>query len=168
MAEIYGSRFTSAYGAAANATWGKGLAGLSGAQVAAGLRACLTSADPWPPTLPQFRAMCLGIPEFAEVRAELDRSTAGRAPSAFARLAYSHLDAYRWRHADVEKADRLLREAYDAARKHVMEGGALPEEPVALLQQQEKPEPKPADPKVVEEALSKLASILGEVYDEQA
>ena len=42
---------------------GAGAAWRSGPQLAAGLSACIASADPWPPTLPDFRARCLGIPD---------------------------------------------------------------------------------------------------------
>ena len=75
MAEVYGQKWTSAFGVdattGAGATWAKGLAGISAAQIGAGIAAAMSSADPWPPSLPQFRALCLGIPDFAVVQYEL-------------------------------------------------------------------------------------------------
>lgn len=138
MAEIYGHRWTSAYGedagASAGQTWARGLALLSPTQIAAGLEAVLASADDWPPTLPAFRAACFGLPAFATVRAELVALNSRRSP--FARLVWSLLDTHRWRSVDADRGDRLLREAYDLAREHVMRGGELPPEPVAEIEQQ--------------------------------
>ena len=66
MAEVYGTRWTSAYGdnpdAGAGPTWAKGLAGVEPRQLAAGLSASIASADPWPPTLPEFVALCRQAP----------------------------------------------------------------------------------------------------------
>lgn len=70
MAEMYGHRWTSSYGTEdANGTWRKGLAGLTPQQIGAGLVACLKrrprdGEDDWPPTLNEFRAMCLPRKEF--------------------------------------------------------------------------------------------------------
>ncbi|MFA4660196.1 hypothetical protein P2A10_17530, partial [Xanthomonas perforans] len=75
MAEIYGTRWTSGFGAdpstGAGSTWAKGLAGVTAQQLGAGLTACIAAADPWPPTLPEFRARCLGVPSLAQVSNEL-------------------------------------------------------------------------------------------------
>ena len=84
MVEMYGHRWSTSFGdnprATAGATWGRGLAGLDVEQIAAGIAACMASADPWPPTLSEFRAMCLQIPSMAAVRADLARTNAERAP----------------------------------------------------------------------------------------
>ncbi|MNN21913.1 hypothetical protein D3C81_1352500 [compost metagenome] len=134
MAEIYGHRWTSSFGEnpdnGAALTWAKGLAGVTPAQLAEGLMACLASADPWPPTLPEFRARCLGVPALAQVQLEL-RSPENR--SAFTILVWSCIDAYRFRHASTEKSDRLIRDAYETARERVMRGGKLPTVPAAAL-----------------------------------
>lgn len=124
MAEVYGHRWTSAYGedpeTGAGETWAKGLSGVSPKQMAAGLSSCVASADPWPPTLPEFRARCLGIPALAAVRLDIAKA------QPFTQLVWQHLDGYRYSQAPAEQADRLLREAYELAREHVMRGGALP------------------------------------------
>jgi hypothetical protein len=164
MAEIYGHRWTSAYGddagKGAGVTWAKGLAGITAEQMKTGVESVLVAADPWPPSLPEFRAMCLAVPSLAAIRAE---QRANGKPSAFMRLLHQHLDHYRMRHADADKADRMFREAYETAREHVMRGGALPPEPVAYIGPAEDDQPvKPAAPEVVAEVASKLKAVLGE------
>lgn len=62
MSEIYGHRWVSSFGAAPSDTWARGLAGFTGEKLARGLNACMASCDPWPPTLTQFRDLCLTIP----------------------------------------------------------------------------------------------------------
>lgn len=69
MGHLYGHRWTATFGESAMfngdlsdvaRTWASGLAGVTGEQIAVGLKACSESADGWPPTLPEFRAACLG------------------------------------------------------------------------------------------------------------
>lgn len=59
MAMIYGHRWTSSYGDKDDGTWLAGLADVAPEQIGAGLEKCRTNGQPWPPTLPEFRAMCL-------------------------------------------------------------------------------------------------------------
>jgi len=138
MAAIYGHKWTSAFGDSpfndqgvmtiAGDTWQRGLTGISESAIAKGLQAALTSADGWPPTLPAFRALCFDIPAFSVVR----REACGINRSGFTTVALSFLDLYRWKHTDQDKADRLLREAYEEAVVYVVEGGELPEPTLAL------------------------------------
>lgn len=132
MTEIYGHKWTSAYGDEAGpegaaGTWAKGLAGVTVEQVAEGITACLVSADPWPPTLPEFRAMCLGIPTFAAVSADKAKV------SGFTRLVWQNMDGHNYSLASTDKAEKMLRAAYEIAREHVMKGGDLPPPAVAEL-----------------------------------
>lgn len=158
MGTAYGHRWTSAYGddsrAAAGRVWATALADMSRDQVDAGLRACLTSADPWPPTLPEFRAKCLGIPTLAEVRLD----TARRAP--FGALVWRYLDGYAYRQANAERAERMLREAYELARTARMQGLPMPE-PVAAQVAHGKRKPKLADPETVKRETAKIYQLLG-------
>lgn len=164
MAEIYGHRWTSAYGETADdcgagETWAKGLAGVTGEQLGEGLKACVASADPWPPTLPEFRARCLGIPPLAQVRLELRGSSRSR--SRFTLQVWQSIDSYRFKQASSEQSDRLLRDAYELAREHVMRGGELPELPVAAIGgTEEKTAVRRKDPKVREESCAKIREIL--------
>lgn len=57
MCRIYGHKWTSAYGETDDGTWLKGMSDITPEQVAHGLTECLKRQDPWPPTLPEFRAM---------------------------------------------------------------------------------------------------------------
>lgn len=162
MAEIYGHRWTSAYGddseGGAALTWAKGLAGLSPQQIGDGVTAALASADPWPPTLPEFRRMCFDIPTLAQVRYEVRPGQDATSP--FARLVWSYLDSYQFRNVHQDKADRILAEAYELAVEHVMRGGELPEPSVALAPPVE-PKPVPARPEVVAEAIANLRKLYG-------
>jgi len=69
MGEIYGHKWVSGYGevlvstgdlSQTAETWLIGLSGVTGEQFASGLEVCVTSGAAWPPTLPEFREMCLG------------------------------------------------------------------------------------------------------------
>lgn len=58
MTELYGHKFTSAYGDEPNDTWARALSHATGRQIANGLQACFKREDNWPPTLPEFVEMC--------------------------------------------------------------------------------------------------------------
>lgn len=164
MGAIYGHRWSSAYGEDATAqgeageVWAKGLAGLTARQIGDGISAAMASADPWPPTLPEFRAMCLGIPSFATVAHQITRPAPEQ--SRFVRLVWQRIDGWRFGQAASQEAERMLRGAYEIAREHVMRGGALPEPSVAI----EPPAPrkvKPASPEVAKAAMDKIAAAIG-------
>lgn len=62
MAAIYGHRWNSSYGMIGESgyeTWRAGLGDLTPSQVRKAVGACVQRNDGWPPTLPEFRAMCL-------------------------------------------------------------------------------------------------------------
>jgi hypothetical protein len=166
MTAIYGHKWTAAYGercdddvgalTTAGDTWQRGLAGVDERRIGTGLNACLMSADPWPPTLPAFRSMCLSIPTLAVVKLGLRTNRTG-----FNRLVWQNLDSHLLRQATAERADYMIRDAYELAREHVMSGGALPE--VAGIIEAAKPEsPKPASPEFVAEHLRKVAEVLAD------
>ena len=65
MAEIYGNQWTSQHGNEdTNNTWAKGLQDITPKMLAGGLMRCLmrSSRNAWPPTLPEFRNLCLDLP----------------------------------------------------------------------------------------------------------
>lgn len=167
MAEIYGHKWTSAYGdnpdEGAAKTWAKGLGDLSTKQIAAGVERLLTSADEWPPALPRFRAICFGIPSLAAVK--LDLKKGAKAPSPFARMVWSNVDSFRYRNATAEAADFLLKDAYEIAREAVMSGAPLPGEPVGTLDAPKPEKPVPASPETAKAHLAEIQKILG-VVDE--
>lgn len=141
MAAIYGYRWTSAYGESCEDdagkltipgdTWHRGLADVGEKRIGTGLNACILATDPWPPTLPAFRSMCFSIPSFASAKHELRNGSGMRPP--FCRQMWNFVDDYRFARADVDKADRMLRESYDLACEYVMSGMDLPPEPAALI-----------------------------------
>ncbi|MCP5158509.1 MAG: hypothetical protein H6975_03675 [Gammaproteobacteria bacterium] len=64
---VYGHRWETGYGPALNdqgeltdaaKTWGRALAGFGPDELARGLRGCVERGDGWPPTLPEFIALC--------------------------------------------------------------------------------------------------------------
>lgn len=129
MAAIYGQPWLDSYGDSEGTgarAWSRGLAGLTAQQVAAGVDACAVSADPSPPTLPEFRARCLGVLSLAEVENEL-RGTTPR--SYFTCLVLQLLDRDAHQRAKPTRRAQLLRHAYDQARSHCMRA------PRALAQQ---------------------------------
>ena len=64
MTEMYGHRWTGSFGVTADQShaWAATLGGLTGQQIAIGLGALAVTQDPqlkkWPPSAPEFRAMC--------------------------------------------------------------------------------------------------------------
>jgi hypothetical protein len=68
MNHIYPHKWASACGEAATdgkgeltevaSTWARGLFGLQGKELAAGLERCVNIPDGWPPSLPKFKALC--------------------------------------------------------------------------------------------------------------
>lgn len=148
MVDVYGHKWTSAFGVdpqtGSGSTWARGLAGMNARQLGAGIDAAIASADPWPPSLPEFRGMCLSIPSLGEVRHELHADAAVRTP--FTVLVWQGIDSYAFRLASREQADRMIRDAYELAREHVMCGGELPGQVAGELAEPEKPEIKMADP----------------------
>ena len=62
MQRVYGAKWASQYGDTDDGTWTTALAEFSEAEVFAGIQACIDSGDEWPPSLPQFRALCRPAP----------------------------------------------------------------------------------------------------------
>lgn len=158
MLAMYGNAWASQYGerpAGVTArTWAAILSGLSDHQVSLGLKSCMSKGAKFPPTAPEFRAKCFGIPELAEVRRDM------RKPSPFGRLVWSFLDSYAYGHASTRDADRLLREAYQLACQHVLRGGELPAENQAQISQAPAVY-EPASPDVVRRHLLTISAMLG-------
>lgn len=138
MAAMYGHTWASQYGTqpegTAADTWAAALAGLTGPQIAEGLRACVVEGEEFPPNAPRFRAMCCGIPSLARVRLEFTQGDAERSP--FTRSVWMLIDGYAYRHASARDSDRMLRDAYELAREQAMRGVALPEASKAVGHEQ--------------------------------
>lgn len=169
MAEIYGHRWNSSFGedasVGAGVTWARGLVGLTAGQIAQGIEAAVASSDPWPPTLPAFRALCLGIPSLAAVRADLRSDRLERMP--FTRMVWQHVDGYAYKRADADRADRMLREAYDHTRDAVMRGAPICAPVIASLRAPAAPPRTAAAPEVAKRHLDELAEALGQPTDQE-
>ena len=155
---MFGHTWTSGYGPKPHGiggdTWAAALGGISGAQLAEGLRATLMLGGEFPPSAPKFRSLCFGIPSIANIRAEFADRNAERTP--FATLVWSKLDAHRYRTVDADKAGYMLREAYELARDHVMRGGPLPDAPAGLIAAPVAEVRKPAPPEVAAAYMAEL------------
>jgi hypothetical protein len=169
MVAIYGPRWVSAMGVSplaadgsvtvAGETWSEGLADLTGDQFAKGLRSCLSSGDGWPPTLPEFRLACIGVPSIGEVRQNLrDRFEAYQ---PFTLMVYRRIDYWNYVRADMRQAERMLAEAYEEARAAVLRGEPLPEKPQLVTH--EPAPPAPSDPEVGRRAIAEIREQLSKV-----
>lgn len=163
LAELFGHTFTSQYGTAPNGsvaeTWGTALAGLTGQQLAHGLREVVKLGSEWPPSAPRFRMLCLNIPTLASVSQEF-KNTDGKNRSPFARKLWQFIDSYQFGRSDHDKADRMFRDAYELACEVVMNGGALDPAPVAVIENEKPAEIKPASEVVVKKHIAEILGTL--------
>lgn len=131
MVGLYGHKWTSAYGddpaGIGGKEWALTLAGLSRAEIDAGIDACRNSADEWPPVAPLFKARCMGIPSIEAVRRDLSKRTHG-----FTRMVWEHIEPWRFSHANTREAEQQFRDAYAMAIERRMQGEAFPVEPPAI------------------------------------
>ena len=112
MSEIYGHRWTSSFGVLFNQdhAWASALSGITGQQLATGLMAVIASGEKWPPSAPEFRALCearptaesLGMPKLEKAFAEACQNSH---PAAQNVAAWSHQCVY---HAAVETGFYVL------------------------------------------------------------
>ena len=76
MVEIYGHKFTSAFGDEPNESWVRCLGEISPPQIANGLNRLQHREDDWPPTALEFRRLCLN--QRTMVEAQQARQSEGR------------------------------------------------------------------------------------------
>lgn len=62
MGSMYGHRWTSSFGDVVDPdrVWAATLAGIDEAQIRHGMRQCVAQGYDWPPSAPEFRALCVG------------------------------------------------------------------------------------------------------------
>lgn len=164
MTGIFGHRFLTNYGhdprSVVADTWARTLADITPIQLGIGLQACAQGSDGWPPTLPDFRALCLGIPTFAAVKIDIGHDAPDRHP--FTRLVWTHIDAFNFGQANQRDAERMLRDGYDHARELVMNGRAsLNFEPLEVIAAPRSDPIKPATPEVVANVFDEIGATLG-------
>ena len=143
--------------ALAVAEWSEALSGLTEAQIRTGLRADMCRGDKWPPSAPLFAAMCHGVPSLARVKHIIVRAGPGR--TKFTRLVWSLLDTFQFTRSDGKYADKLLADAYELAKTHVMSGHPLPDEPSGAIEHVSRPK-TPAKPETVAAVFAELDQVL--------
>jgi hypothetical protein len=176
MIAIYGHRWNAPLGPCVDAsgrlsesalTWQAGLSGLTLEQIKGGLDALLRNNVEWPPSLPEFRELCLkstgGAPDLAEV-VHLLANAASREGSLVDRYRHPlvlaiarEVDMYALRTASTERAFRMVGPVY---KRLVAEGWpAWPahahERPRAIVYQ------RPANRQAAMEGIAGLRDILG-------
>jgi hypothetical protein len=112
--------------------WALGLSDVGPAELRRGIERCavgLVGKDGWPPTLPEFREACKGVPSLADIRAEF---LGKRERSRFGVAVWARIDSFSFARADTRAAERMLAEAYNATRADVLAGEVLPELPEIL------------------------------------
>lgn len=169
MTAIYGARWVSAMGASpedaagkltvAGDTWAQGLAGLTGDQLACGLRACVHAGDGWPPSLPEFRLSCMGVPTIADTRHNLREKFEDFHP--FTLMVYRRLDYWNYQRAEIRQGEKMLLEAYEEARAAVLRGEPMPQKPQLVTHTPQAP--KPADPEIARRAINEMREACGRV-----
>lgn len=132
MTRIYGHKWISAFGDRDDGTWLRGLRGLGPEELAHGLRKCCLSGHAWPPSLPQFRALCMPVME--------DFGLPG-ADQAYREVtdALGHWEEHQWSHPAVfhaaqevggwnmanlpeSRSRTLFERAYEIVTRRVLEG----------------------------------------------
>jgi hypothetical protein len=171
MAAIYGHRWTAQYGHPpapgrpehfALAVWARGLAGRSPRELEVGLGRVERGERAWPPTLPEFRALCrplpadFGLPEPDAALEEAARRR-GRAWSHPAvRMAVEAAFTRRW--GSLTERDAAFMRAYRHLTRAVMAGAPLAPPPPEAVGPP--PEP-PADPDEARRHLAALRAAVG-------
>lgn len=127
LGAYYGSRLAQLYVgqdmAEVRQAWAEGLAGLTGEELAQGLRGCLRK--PWPPTMPEFRTLCLPDPEVIFQQAQSNPRGNPLAYWTLHRFGYADAQRLTWEQA---------RERWTRTMHELLEQGVppVPAQPTAL------------------------------------
>ncbi|MBU2708849.1 hypothetical protein KCM76_22840 [Zooshikella marina] len=138
MVDSYGQKWSSQFGVVdKNDTWLNGLNGLTQQQLAAGFERCIKLETVWPPTLPQFRKLCIeagcvGLPNVADAYEEAclhaDNPTEHKWSHEIVYLAGKKVGWYELRgHAvDANALKRRFNYAYESLKNNLMTGNFNP------------------------------------------
>ena len=117
MTEIYGNQWIKAHGDYdENNTWLKGLTGVTPSQVANGLSKCLTLI--WPPSLPEFRLLCLNLPDKSLAISEAINNHNSNDP--FIIKMRTLIGGWNLTHCNYRELNRLAETAYKQASEQVI------------------------------------------------
>lgn len=115
LAGMYGSKFADMWGDQSADTvkrvWSETLSGMSGEELASGLRACTTK--PWPPTLPEFVLLCRPAPNYEQLFVQAATNPRSSKLAYWGRIAFGHFEMQRatWQSAKTrwtQIVDELL------------------------------------------------------------
>lgn len=156
MGDFFGSRWEAQHGATdADGTWASGLAGLTGEDIAAGMRVLADSGAEWPPALPEFRAMCEPTPDrigAPDVAVAFREACCNAHPAATRRWSHSavfhaalQVGFQRLLLSGEERIRQRFDKCYRDAVRLVLSGGELAQPPADDV---------PALPKLVDPAVA--------------
>lgn len=117
MTQTYGHRWTSSFGDVPKAdhAWAKILGGLSGKQLANGLRGlverAMTEEGAWPPSAPEFRAMCVQVQGLPPVDRAWHEALLGKYSHDAVRIAAEQTGTFELRQA--KSNDKPLRQQFE-------------------------------------------------------
>lgn len=119
MTQTYGHKWTSSFGEVPKAdhAWAKILGGLNGKQIANGLHRMieLGQADPevakWPPSAPDFRAMCLHVVGFPPIQQAWTEALMGKYSHEAVEVAAKATGTFDLRSA--KHSDKALRQRFE-------------------------------------------------------
>ena len=133
MSRMYGHKWVSSYGDCDDGTWCMALKDLAPAQLGVGLARCVTRSDPWPPALPEFRAMCLpnetdlGIPDVdTAYQLSTVRNNSGNRPEAVQR-AIDLVGPFELRTGSIKVMMPRFKKAYETVVEKMLIEAAMEE-----------------------------------------
>lgn len=146
MTAAFGHRWTSVHGdnfaETSGRIWAIELAGFGQRAIQRGLDVAVKLE--WPPVLAEFKGYCVGVLPLATVKAQLAGPASAQHP--FTVLVGRFIPHYEWRHADAARQEKILQQAWEQAREHLLAGGAMPAYIPAdqqLTVEDERPPPPP-------------------------
>lgn len=128
MVRMYGHKWTSNYGTGDDGTWLAGLRNLEPEQLAHGITLCIISHDDWPPSMPEFRRMCLDIPEKHVAVSRIRQATANRTLDQldpFLRRVAQRVGSWKLGDSSGRELEFIIGGAYDDTLDQ-MERGSVP------------------------------------------
>lgn len=162
MTSAFGHRWTSAHGdnfaETSGRIWALELAGIGQRGLQRGLEQAVRCE--WPPVLAEFKAMCLGVLPLATVKLQREGKASDQHP--FTILVGRFIAYHEWRMADPTRQERMLQQAWDQAREHLLAGGKMPEYTPASQQLTAEDE-RPAPPPIMVTAAEAMAMIRQEL-----
>ena len=137
LGDMYGAKFSQAFGAKPGAMWRKVIAELTDDQLEGGMNSLMEAGSAFPPSLPEFRSVCLGSTEAVAGEDEVQALAFELIPSFDRRnLSRIALEAIMRRNMDRARALLSGEAQPDSRERNVLERVQTPG--TALVVKQEK------------------------------